>query len=417
MIARQTEPGPYSLPQPWEGLRLGELRRSFPYHKVYVHRPGVPTLSRRALGVRLSFVAALALGGISVAFLSLGAQQRLESAEKSLQTVVFSPKLNPTSAERPVYKVPVPPTEPEPATSEPPVSPPPPVEPARELPQEHQPPLLQAPPEPAVTAPPTVQHPPELPVVAEPPKLAPMEPVDSLGLEWEPILAYTSTLEPHRGESPMLRNWKMIELAAVLAVAVTPVSALLAGEEKDKKPSDAVLKRLDAMDKTIAAAFETIGKDIADLKKDVLGIKGDHLQQLNENDKLNVKLGKLQTDLDNLRKRFPAEPISPIDRAGLEEVKTRLAQIERTLESMRTSKRVALSPPATGRIVLVNQYPEDVLFMVNGRPYRLVPNSSARLEGVAAGAFTYELISDRFGLRAQKTLTLSPNETIQLTAR
>ena len=104
----------------------------------------------------------------------------------------------------------------------------------------------------------------------------------------------------------------------------------------------------------------------------------------------------------------------PPDRT-LEEIRSRLEQIEKSLKN--GTSRFAMSPPATSRVLLVNLYPEELLFTVNGRPYPVPPNTTMPLENQMPGALTYEVISRTWGLRAANTTTLRPNETFTLTAR
>ena len=99
----------------------------------------------------------------------------------------------------------------------------------------------------------------------------------------------------------------------------------------------------------------------------------------------------------------------------LEEIRSRLEQIEKSLKN--GTSRVAMTPPATSRVLLVNLYPEELLFTVNGRPYRVPPNATMPLEGQMPGALSYEVVSPTWGLRAANTTTLRPNETFTLTAR
>src|SRR5262249_8511067 len=163
-----------------------------------------------------------------------------ENAGNLLQTAFSSPKLKETSAEPVSLEMPAAITTQEPVerTSE---------------------------------APPTMSVP-EAPPTVEPPPLAEVE-SSPLAVEEESILVYSSNHAHHQGDSPMLRNWKSLELAALLAAAFTAQPVLFAGEkEPDLK---AVIKRLDAMDKSVAKAFEKIAEDLTVLRGNDLKTKVD----------------------------------------------------------------------------------------------------------------------------------------------
>jgi hypothetical protein len=74
-------------------------------------------------------------------------------------------------------------------------------------------------------------------------------------------------------------------------------------------------------------------------------------------------------------------------------------------------------PAGGGRLVLVNHYMEDMLFIINGKPHRIAPGKTVAFEAFPPGAITYEIVSPTWGLRARTTTTLAPGETITLTAR
>ena len=74
-------------------------------------------------------------------------------------------------------------------------------------------------------------------------------------------------------------------------------------------------------------------------------------------------------------------------------------------------------PTSTGRVVLVNLYPEELLFRINDKNYRVAPGTNLPVENVPAGTFTYEVISGFYGLLKHSTSPLASNETFTLTAR
>ena len=167
--------------------------------------------------------------------------------------------------------------------------------------------------------------------------------------------------------------------------------------------------------------LKKIGKDIDVLNDD--GVK----QRLGET-KANAKikqiegaLEKIRTELNVLRNREPTIAKTGVDNGSVEEITTMLGSIAQALLKLQPStNRIAMSSPstsATGRVVLVNLYPEELLFVVNHKKYRVAPTASMPIDMVASGPLNYEVISGMWGLRAKNTTTLAPNETFTLTAR
>ena len=215
----------------------------------------------------------------------------------------------------------------------------------------------------------------------------------------------------------MIRNWKSLELAALLAAAFTAQPVVFAGEGdgKKEKPVDAkaVLDELRAMDKGIRETFKKFGKSLDNLKEGYLqtNVELDNVVIRVKN--LEKSLANLQADVDKMK---PSS--NPIDKAGLDEIRTKLEKIEQSLAKMQGMSRIALSPPNTGRIQLMNMYPEELLFVINGKNYRVEPNRTMFLENHPAGSFTYEVIAPRvYGSIVRKTVSLDPNETFTITAR
>jgi regulator of replication initiation timing len=397
----------FALAQPF----ARKQRPAFPFHKVRIRRPGARPVRQARPSARLTVFLVLLANGLFLAFFGRAVYQAdnlvhaQENSGNSLQADRFSSTFKVTSAELPVVidepaapKVPVPSSEPPLLTPVTSVAPPP----------------LPAPP--ALPAPPVVEPP--LP-------LGPVDHVDPLDPDWEPILAYSSTLEPHRGDSPMLRNWKMFELAALFAV-VAPSPVLFAGEKEDA--SKAILERLDknvkamkskveTMETGLADAFKKIGEDMKDLRNDLTKLAGEHLKIDDKVDKLEQSLARLKTDMEDLKKA--ARPsLSPLDKADLEDLKTRLTSIEQSLAKMQAQTRVSLSPaqPTTGRIMLQNLYNDKLLFKINDREFFVEPQQTRTVEGVPAGPFTYRVFAPQHGWLEPHPRQLAANETFTLTA-
>lgn len=360
------------------------MARAFPFHQVHWRRPGGGGKKRLAPKQRLALWTVVLLNGTCLALLGWSAYgQRVKAGENAgnvLQTALPSPKLNETSAK--------------PVSLETPAAM-----------------ITQEPVERTSEAPPTLSAPQD-PLFAEPPRLGQLDSVPLAGDE-EPILVFSSNHAHHQGDSPMLRTWKSLELAAILAAAFTAQPVLFAGEGGKKDDIKEILKRLDGIDsyltKDLAKIFEKVASDHNSLK-------GDFLKARVDLDAVTLRMDMLEKAVDKLTKRLSGE-LSPIDKASLDEIKSKLGQIEQTLAKMQGPNRTAFSPPNTGRIMLVNLYPEELLFVVNGKNYRVPPNRTMPLDGQPAGVLTYEVIADRFGMIVRKTSTLDPNETFTITAR
>ncbi len=209
----------------------------------------------------------------------------------------------------------------------------------------------------------------------------------------------------------MLRNWNVVKwsslLAAMLAINTTPVQAQ--EELKDiQKSLNEISKKLDDL-----KALESI---VSNMKT-----------MVDKQDEANLKLGVVNASLTNVTTEVAAlkkeiEKIQgrefrayPPDKGGLDD---RLAKIEAALERLEQSRVVAKAPPAmpTGRILMVNQYPEDMLFKINGRLHRVYANSTKVLENQPPGEFLYEVIWN-FGVIKTNNPVLEAGKTYTITVR
>jgi hypothetical protein len=101
----------------------------------------------------------------------------------------------------------------------------------------------------------------------------------------------------------------------------------------------------------------------------------------------------------------------------LEQLRVRLIQIEQLLLELKTRQaRTSFSAPAEGRVVLNNDYVDEVQFTVNGETYRVAPGASVVLPNIPAGALRYEMRSAVYGLRASRTTELAAGQTLTLVA-
>jgi len=245
----------------------------------------------------------------------------------------------------------------------------------------------------------------------------------------------------------MIRNWKTLALYSLVAGSLTQPTVVLAqGEVKENKDS-ALTKRFDDMEDRLKNSFEDVRKEIdklvqatKDTRKDLKDIGGsvskletDLLQYKVEMDKASFKIGTLEDQVTKLTKDVAdlrlngtkVQQSGAADKDTLDYLKTALGKIEEAILKLQpNTSRVALSPPtppppasAEGRVILINEYPEQLLFIVNKKSYRVAPHSQMPLEHLTSGALSYEVISPTWGLRGQSDTTLAAGETFTLMAR
>jgi hypothetical protein len=255
------------------------------------------------------------------------------------------------------------------------------------------------------------------PAAEPPPAEAPPQAAPVAAAELTPV-GSPALSGMHQGDLPMTRTWKTYGLQALLAatLAAAPPTALTASEgRKSTESGKDTSKRL----KNLEEGIKKIQDDVQPLLEDELKSKRleGKLKDLEDDVKrrlsrLEEDMGKVLATLDALRGgpprgRAAADP--------LEDIKARLDRIERTLSRLGAGARIARSPADTGRILLTNNYPEEMLFIIDGRTYRLMPGTSRLLDDRPAGTFTYEVISPTWGSRARKTTTLARDQTFRLT--
>jgi archaellum component FlaC len=213
-----------------------------------------------------------------------------------------------------------------------------------------------------------------------------------------------------QGEIPMTRTWKMFGLQTVLAAALTAAPALATGgpEDDDKKNKKTDSQRLD----NIENALTEIQKSIEALAKGgtlkVEALKG-RIKKLEE------QLTDLQSTLDEVRKKLnKKETTSGYPPEDMDDIKNRLTAIEKKLDKMTNSARIAKAPPEVGKIIITNRYSDEVLVMINKESYRVPAGQTITVMDVPAGTFTYEVIADGFGSVKRKTTTLAANRTFRI---
>jgi hypothetical protein len=234
----------------------------------------------------------------------------------------------------------------------------------------------------------------------------------------------------------MTRHLKFLALSALtaLALAVNPAPAQPppgdpeGGKVPDADKLERIEKQLDALNKHLKKAFDNLGVDMKGVKDEINALKESDADTTVKLRDATMKIGalekvvnQLRLDIETLQKRVsPRESFYPDDKGALEEIRARLSQIERMLSRLETtSKRIPDSSPngGTGRLVLVNQFSDTVLFVINQKPVRVLPGQTAVVDNQPAGVFTFEAISESAGSRGRFTRVLAAGETYTLTAR
>lgn len=440
-------------------------------------RPGGPTVFWPAIIVMVSFGVVLICWG---AYEALARQANSEKALqvaptspkfKETQDPVETPELLPepeplfvaqATAEPPLLPpAPAPVDLPAPKPMQPPLVQFPPVELPKVVPPKEEfkielppaPPLpLTPPPVPEPVAPPVVPKPlvavPPPPLVMEPPLPAPEveelpmpavvmgapEPlvaVQHQALEFpgtQPLVYSDAVL----GDTPMLRNWKTLALCSFMTSALfvqTPPPVL--AQDKTAEAIDSLKQTFEQSFKAVRSDVQAINLQLQTFKEDLKKIQEDAFDQrlkvsnaVLKMQEVEKSLAKIREDLDELKSKVAAGTgvkAAGVDKSSMDEIKSKLGAIEQAilkLQPSTTSQRIALSPPTpSGKVLLVNLYPQELLFVVNNKAYRVGANSSLTVDNVPAGTVTYELISDLWGSRGRNSTTLTANETLTLTAR
>src|SRR5262249_48189637 len=171
--------------------------------------------------------------------------------------------------------------------------------------------------------------------------------------------------------------------------------------------------------KQIIADITGIQKDTINIKKDLSNLREFTLAQDGELTQSKKKLAdlerlvvKLGADVDIIRKELSGESLALYTPADREELKLKLGQIEKMLAGLQGPAAPPVAAPGAGRVHLVNNHVDELLFIINGRQFRVPPRAGMGVEGLAAGALSYEVLSPRFGRLAARTTTLNANETL-----
>lgn len=192
-------------------------------------------------------------------------------------------------------------------------------------------------------------------------------------------------------------------LAALLGTGFV-AGSIYADAEPPMAGSEAITKK----------DLDTTNTLLTELKKQLTELKTKEIAELSEKiDALKTKeLQALKSDVEQLKtaKKQTLETLEGTDQGDgllkrmttlenkLKALSNQVEQLDRKLDSTRTSLSSPLANPGANRLVksgtvkLLNLYATDVDILVNGVAYRLSPNETRTLS-LAPGAFTYQLLT------------------------
>ena len=257
----------------------------------------------------------------------------------------------------------------------------------------------------------------------------------------DPVV-YIQQCTPQRGDSPMMRTWKALTMYSLLSAATitfAPPSAVLAQDppatvkdlDKLQKSITDLIDRIDKLEKKpvvddkgfIAALRKEIklleDGPLEDISKSIRKLKSEQEQQKTLIDILSIQVAALE------KKVVAGGPATApaVDKAFMDEFRNSIKTLTETIAKLGpTEKRVMMSPPngtaitTGGRVMLVNQYSDELLFIINGVGHRVEPNRSRLVENIPIGAVSVEVFSTRFGVFNRQSTTLAGGETFTLTA-
>ncbi len=299
-----------------------------------------------------------------------------------------------------------------------------------------------------------VETPPHRPApTAEPPRFGADEPWTLMIAKVEvptPIetcddpLAYLEPCALQRGDTPMIRTWKMLTMMSLMSAAtitVMPQPILFAQEKEPVKIEglDKLQKAIDALDRKVdalqasTADKDTVAKairaELEKLKDGVLNDLGTEIAAIRNEQKRQEKTladhKTLITLLSETVNGLQVKSVPATDKAFMDEMKKSIKSLEDAVAKLGTTKeRTSFSPPTNGNVApkmgkvkLVNNFSTELLFTVNGAGHRVLPGTLLTIENVPPGELTYEVIMNGLGLLERRVTNLSAGETFTVAAR
>lgn len=206
--------------------------------------------------------------------------------------------------------------------------------------------------------------------------------------------------------------------------------------ESTKTAVDQFQESLKKINLTLDDLSKSVNLSLTDLKMlekrvaDLESKSGSNTEGELERNKQIANLKNLQQSMVDLQKSFDALESKMNQKLSLyppqqdssknTDLLDRLAQLENQIANMQAnSERTSSSSPISrnGRIVVINETSEEVLFLLNGASQRVSANASLTLENQTPGNFSYEIISPTFGTLRTNSPTLVAGETFRISIR
>lgn len=231
-------------------------------------------------------------------------------------------------------------------------------------------------------------------VVAAPPQILELDgfALPTAAPSWESFAIPTR----HHGDSPMMRNWKLLGLDLILVGALaTPLAAGQRDGPQDEANKEAlVLKEV----RDLKTSIDALTKAIKSLQE--------------SSTTTGVQLQKTQEDINGLKRQ-----VAQLQQEEMDGLRRQIAQLLKDVDDLRvkTARTSAYQPqpPATptGRVRIVNIFTVPATVIVNTRAYAVNPGTVVMSDPVPAGFFNYEVV----GVQAMVSRTLAANETFTIT--
>jgi hypothetical protein len=181
----------------------------------------------------------------------------------------------------------------------------------------------------------------------------------------------------------MIRTWKMLGYPAIFAAAFSAAPQLAPADDKPGSDGKA--------EPTLRELKDSIEGIRRKLDSNVLNcnVVAEDLKKLRD------QVAQLQKDVELLRTRSSTSNYQP------------------TIAPNTANTGIASS---TGRVRLINNWPERITVFLNNRSYSLEPDQQLMADGMPAGEFTYEIMSARsdgliLPIKQKQTRTLAGSET------
>lgn len=214
----------------------------------------------------------------------------------------------------------------------------------------------------------------------------------------------------------MMRTWKTLGLQGVLAAALSTAPGLAQEKDGSKEPSAAPKPDTAKVLEEFAARLKALEQRIEDVDKSRKGQLEQLAQDIDKRDKdTEVRIQKILSDLRQMQTDLGA--VGSTSAQMREDVKNILSQLSAVRQDFDGLRKRFYEPPtlpqpaATGRVQLVNSFPEPMTVILNNRAYQLQPFET-RTVTVPAGNFTFQVLRVHTDLQPR---TVAANQTFTIT--